>query len=327
MSAKRKRNDCSKMAPEEKEEKCTRKLVEETLVEHLAGDVLHEIDDYLADWTEIVFVLDKSGSMQTVVADTISSVNDYITDQQQTEEKVLFSLLQFNDRVVTTVAKASIHDVPPLTRTDYIPSRGTALHDAIGCAIIKGRSSEATNKILVVFTDGAENESKMYTKQAIQKLVTEIRAENWQVIYMRANADEFLVGNEARDLGINFAVPVTNTIGDRGVSMPNIPVLMRQVSEYTRLTQTNPMAAATLQRTLSCQVPPRRHKATLQPMPLMMPMMPMMPPLPLRRQNAGIGATGPFGTLGALDESDDEMPATNPTFSHLTMPTLTRAKS
>lgn len=160
--------------------------------------------------TEIVVVLDKSGSMQTVQADTIGGYNTFIEKQKSLPGEANLTLVLFDTTYVIQPSR-HIKDVPLLNNKTYQPSGMTALNDAIGRAIVETGNKlsnlpehERPGKILmVVITDGEENSSKEHNTQQIKDMITHQHdVYNWEFIYLGANVNSF---DEARKIGISIA--------------------------------------------------------------------------------------------------------------------------
>lgn len=152
--------------------------------------------------TEIVFVLDKSGSMQSIKDDAIGGFNSFVEKQMKLEGKTNVTLILFDHDV-------EIHEgVREITSETYQPSGMTALLDAIGTGVSNLRSKMDNmnkedmpdNVIFVIMTDGHENSSKEYTKAGIESIIKEhTNKSDWQFIFLGANIDA--VGT-AQSLGI-----------------------------------------------------------------------------------------------------------------------------
>lgn len=148
--------------------------------------------------TEIVFILDNSGSMQSIKDDAIGGYNSFIEDQRKAEGETTITLILFDTQVTKVYEGAKIHDVPVLTPHDYIPQGMTAMNDAIGTAIDSvgarlGATNEAErpeNVIFAIMTDGHENASREYSGEQVKDKVTHQQEKyNWQFIFLGANID------------------------------------------------------------------------------------------------------------------------------------------
>lgn len=159
----------------------------------------------------INFVLDETGSMEIVRDATISGFNEYVNTLKERKENILFTLTQFNSEKVEVVKDAvSIKEVPELTNETYYPRMNTPLYDAVARTIkatenriigIKGKPSV----LCVIQTDGQENASKEYTRDAIFKLITEKKNDGWEFVFMGADQD-------AWEIGQSIGVPTASTI-------------------------------------------------------------------------------------------------------------------
>jgi hypothetical protein len=142
-----------------------------------------------------VFLLDRSGSMETCWDDTIGGFNAFINDQKA--DGGTLTLIQFDHEYQVTCERNEIDDVTPLTRETYKPRGSTALLDAIGRLIKDWKGS--SNPSVVILTDGQENASHKFTKAHIKDLIEQKTKEGWTFAYLGANQDAFA---EAGSIGI-----------------------------------------------------------------------------------------------------------------------------
>lgn len=165
--------------------------------------------------TEIVILLDRSGSMETIREDTIGGINTFITDQKKAPGEARLSLIQFDDRYEINYTGRDIREVSLLTYNDFVPRSSTALLDAVGRTIDELGSrlrsipeEQRPGKVLfVIMTDGLENASRKFnTEQVRQKITHQSEVYNWQFVYLGANQDAFAVGGS---LGIAAAQTIT----------------------------------------------------------------------------------------------------------------------
>ncbi len=147
--------------------------------------------------TELVFILDRSGSMGGLEDDTIGGFNSMI-DRQRAEEADAFVTTVLFDNVSETVHdREKLSDVKPMTRKEYFVRGCTALLDAVGDTIVHisdihkyARPEDVPERTLfVITTDGMENASRRYTAPAVKKLVEEKKAGGWEFIFIGANID------------------------------------------------------------------------------------------------------------------------------------------
>lgn len=159
--------------------------------------------------TELVFILDRSGSMHGLETDTIGGFNSMIENQKDNYGDVLVSTVLFNDKSIVVHDRKSIKDIAPMTRQDYAPCGSTALLDAIGCAIHHignihkyARKDDIPDKTLfVITTDGMENSSHLFDADKIKYMINRQKEKyGWEFIFLGANIDA--VGT-AKNFGIS----------------------------------------------------------------------------------------------------------------------------
>lgn len=158
--------------------------------------------------TEIVFILDKSGSMCGLEADTIGGYNSFLERQKKVEGEAVVSTVLFSDRHIVIHDRVPIEKIEPLTEKQYTTDGCTALLDAIGRAVHHignvhkyAREEDVPEKtIFVITTDGQENSSEEYTYEKIKKLIEKQQEKyGWEFLFLGANMD---VIAEAGKLGI-----------------------------------------------------------------------------------------------------------------------------
>lgn len=148
--------------------------------------------------TELVMILDKSGSMSGLESDTIGGYRSMLEKQKETEGEVLVSTILFNERTSVIHNRESLNKVEPMTRREYIPGGCTALLDAVGSSIdhIVGvhrnlpDDQRPAKTIFVIITDGLENASREYSSAKVKKMIeTETKKYGWEFIFLGANID------------------------------------------------------------------------------------------------------------------------------------------
>ena len=159
----------------------------------------------MKDATEIVVILDRSGSMQHMQEEAIGGFNAFLKDQQAIPEEARLTLVLFDHRYDVIHASVPLADVPELNRETYIPAGTTALFDAIGRTVVAvGTRLEALaeedrpNKVMVtILTDGMENASHEYRKEQVAAMLKEQQEKyQWEVVFLAANIDAFAVGGQ-----------------------------------------------------------------------------------------------------------------------------------
>ncbi len=147
--------------------------------------------------TELVFILDKSGSMAGMEKDTIGGFNAMIEKQRQEEGKVYVSTVLFSNYSQVLHDRVDLNEIQPLTENDYRVGGCTALLDAIGGAIrhIKNvhkyarKEDVPAHTIFIITTDGMENASTNYSSQKVKELIKEREDLGWEFLFVAANID------------------------------------------------------------------------------------------------------------------------------------------
>lgn len=148
------------------------------------------------DLTELVIVLDRSGSMNACQSDMEGGLNEFVKTQKECPGQAVLTLVQFDTEY------EFIHRSKPIDAVGHIPlqPRGmTALLDALGRAISEVKVSQSqlvedkkpAKTVVMVVTDGYENSSKEFTKSQVRALVTEQATAGWQFVYLGADVDAF----------------------------------------------------------------------------------------------------------------------------------------
>lgn len=151
--------------------------------------------------TLINFVLDETGSMLEVKDQTIRGFNEYIkTLQNQRNGLCLLSLTKFNsDKVEVVYVAKPVGEVELLTANTYQPAQLTPLYDAVGQTIraAEQKARREQNVLVVIMTDGEENDSKEFTREGIFQMIKEKQEKhNWTFVYLGAVQDAWLVGQK-----------------------------------------------------------------------------------------------------------------------------------
>jgi uncharacterized protein YegL len=148
--------------------------------------------------TEIAFILDRSGSMGSMVEPAIAGFNRLLREQQQEPGSARFTLVLFDDHYEVPFRSVPIAEVVELDTTTYVPRGSTALLDAIGRMIDElGAKLAATPEpgrpgqvIVAILTDGEENASHRYSWQDIAKRIRhQTQAYDWKFLFLGANQD------------------------------------------------------------------------------------------------------------------------------------------
>ena len=160
--------------------------------------------------SELVFILDRSGSMSGLEKDTIEGFNSLIQKQRKEKGKCYVSCVLFDDVQEVIYDRVPVNEVKKMTQKQYYARGCTALLDAMGGAIhhignVHKYSKEEIGKTLfIIITDGLENSSKRYTYVTIKQMVERQKEKyGWEFIFIGANMD---VIQEANKFGIDQAV-------------------------------------------------------------------------------------------------------------------------
>ena len=173
--------------------------------------------------TELVFIIDRSGSMSGFEADTIGGFNSTIEKQKEKEGKVYVSTVLFDNESEVVHDRVDIGEIKPMTRNDYQVRGCTALYDAVGGAIHHignvhkyARPEDVPeHTIFVITTDGYENASHRYNAEQIRsKIKRQTERHGWEFIFLAANID---AADTAESIGIRRDRAANYTQTDKGI--------------------------------------------------------------------------------------------------------------
>ena len=148
--------------------------------------------------TELVFILDRSGSMAGLEADTIGGFNSMIEKQKKQDGKCYVSTVLFDDRIEVVHDRVELHSVNKMTEDDYFVRGCTALIDAIGSSIRHianihkyARPEDVPqNTMFVITTDGMENASRQFSSDEVKRMIKKEKEKyGWEFIFIGANID------------------------------------------------------------------------------------------------------------------------------------------
>ena len=173
--------------------------------------------------TEIVFILDESGSMCNLTADTIGGFNSLLRKQKGEPGEAYVSTVMFSNDSRVVHDRLPISDVPELTAKDYVPNGCTALLDAVGGAVKHisnihkyAREENVPEKTLfIITTDGMENASRKFSHAEVKKLIEKKQKKHgWEFIFLGANIDAAKTAGDIgiqRDRAVNYNADVKGT--------------------------------------------------------------------------------------------------------------------
>lgn len=190
--------------------------------------------------TEILCILDRSGSMTTIKNDTIGGFNSFIKDQKEVEGEARLTLAQFDGQYEIVYQGLDIQEVPNLDSTVFVPRGSTALLDAIGKTLTEQKAriqkdAWADKVIVVILTDGEENSSREYNFDTIKTLTQSAQNEQWSFIYLGANQDAFSV---AANFGIDTKSAL-NSVSSYAATGEGALFAAKKYSNNTRMYRTS----------------------------------------------------------------------------------------
>ncbi len=166
--------------------------------------------------TELVFILDKSGSMSGLEEDTIGGFNGMIRRQKEKEGEALVSTVLFSSKSTVIHDRVPLESVEPLTSREYYVGGNTALIDAVGEAVrhignvhkYARDEDRPENTVFVITTDGMENASRFYSADRVRAMIRRQKEEyGWEFLFLGANIDAVETAEHLgieRDRAANF---------------------------------------------------------------------------------------------------------------------------
>jgi len=175
--------------------------------------------------TELVFILDRSGSMRGLERDTIGGFNSMIEKQKREEGEAVVSTVLFDGESVVIHDRLPLHSVPAMTEREYYPRGCTALLDAVGGAIHHignvhkyARKEDVPEKTMfIITTDGYENASRRYDYDNVRKMIERQKEKyGWEFLFLGANID---AAAEAKRFGISADRAVNYKSDEEGTAL------------------------------------------------------------------------------------------------------------
>ncbi len=185
--------------------------------------------------TEVVFILDRSGSMGGLESDTIGGYNSMLDKQRKEEGEAIISTILFDDQVEVLCDRRSVKEVKNITSSEYYVRGCTALLDAVGQSIHHinevqkslPESERPEKTLFIITTDGMENASKKYNYQKVKKMVEKRKKKNgWEFIFLGANIDAIEVAGR---FGVSANRAVRYECDSKGTKL-NFDIMSRMVS-------------------------------------------------------------------------------------------------
>lgn len=175
--------------------------------------------------TELVFILDRSGSMSGLESDTIGGFNSLIEKQKKQDDECFVTTVLFDNELETIHDRAELSQIKPMTEDDYTVRGCTALIDAIGSTIEHigrihkyARAEDVpVHTMFVIMTDGMENASRKYSSRKVKKMIERRKeADSWEFLFIGANIDAV---ETAADFGIGRERAVNYHADRKGTSV------------------------------------------------------------------------------------------------------------
>lgn len=147
--------------------------------------------------TELVFILDRSGSMTGLESDTIGGFNSMIKKQKTLDGKCYVTTVLFDHESITLHDRVSLEKIEEMSEEDYVTRGSTALIDALGKTIdhisnihkYARKEDIPESTMFVITTDGMENASHEFSSKQVKKLIEEKKKKGWEFLFIGANID------------------------------------------------------------------------------------------------------------------------------------------
>jgi len=185
---------------------------------------------------QIVFIIDKSGSMKGSEIKVVTGYNELMEEQKAEPGQMLITTILFDTSAVTKHNCVEIKDAGELSLTDYVPSGSTALLDTVGDAVTAIRERNgSTGGLLVIITDGMENASKRYTYESVKLMLKGLKESGWETRYIGADLADFA---DAERMGIQREHRMS-------IAKENLSPAMKDISSGIKeFRKGNPMGAS-----------------------------------------------------------------------------------
>jgi hypothetical protein len=160
--------------------------------------------------TDIIVVLDRSGSMDSIGQSTVDGFNSFIKEQRAAEGEANLTLVQFDNQYQVDYSNLDIKHVKDLILGEtFVPRAMTALYDAIGRTIAEVKTKN--DVVMVIITDGMENASREFNRDGVFKSIEAKKKAGWNFLFLAANQDAIKAGG---DMGISAKNAMTYNAND-----------------------------------------------------------------------------------------------------------------
>jgi Mg-chelatase subunit ChlD len=175
--------------------------------------------------TEILCIVDRSGSMHSIVDDAVGGFNSFVAEQKKLPDKAYLTLAIFDTEYEIVYECKPLQEVPEVTRETFQPRGSTALWDAIGKTLESASKRIGTERVIVIIiTDGQENASIEYRAGVVKQIIIDCKDTGWEFLFLGADLATFAMSNE---LGLDAGQTVQYAANSRGIQ-----------SAYSNITQT-----------------------------------------------------------------------------------------
>jgi hypothetical protein len=165
---------------------------------------------------QIIFILDRSGSMNAIAEETVTGFNRFVADQKSIVPDATLTLILLNECRRVVCEREPIIRVAQLTRETFNPTGGTALLDAIGEMIVQESDGPAQRVIVAILTDGLENSSCKFSRDQVFELIREQQENGWKFLFLGADQD-------AIQEGCGLGIAAANSLGFASTGDRRIP--------------------------------------------------------------------------------------------------------
>ena len=179
----------------------------------------------LSNVTELVFILDRSGSMAGLESDTVGGFNGMIAKQKQQEGEAFVTTVLFDNEIETLHDRIPLTEVPEMTEKEYFVRGCTALIDAIGTTVkhiesihkYARKEDVPAHTLFVITTDGLENASRVYSSAEVKRMIERKKEKDgWEFLFIGANIDAV---ETAKHIGISADRAVNYRADKRGTKV------------------------------------------------------------------------------------------------------------
>jgi Mg-chelatase subunit ChlD len=170
--------------------------------------------------TEIIVLVDRSGSMHSIVDDAVGGFNRFLADQKEIPGKAFLTLVRFDSEYEVVCESTPIMKMKDITAETIKPRWSTALWDAIGQTLVDAiprftKKSKVPKVIVVILTDGHENASQRFGADSVKDLIVKCKKYGWKFLFLGANIDAFTTG---ASMGLSANQSVQYEASSRGIT-------------------------------------------------------------------------------------------------------------